>query len=477
VVRVIVGSIILVLCAATGLAAEWWPRFRGPNGSGVCADGDFPTHFGPDQNVIWKVALPVGHSSPCIWGDRIFLTGYANRRLETLCLDRRDGQILWRRPVAVQRIEQTSGLGTPANATPATDGERVYVYFGSFGLLCYDLAGNELWRFPLPPPLVQHGSGTSPIVAGGLVLLACDQDVDACLLAVDCRTGRPVWRAPRPDARRGFCTPAIWHDGQRDLVILPGTLRVAAYDLAGGREVWTAFGLPNEICSSPVMGGGLLFVNGWTQHSGVTRLPSFQSLLDKADADHDGRISRQEAPPGVARAQFPYADANKDGLLTREEWESLAAIFAKSENALLAVRPGGEGNVTATDVAWKQTRGLAYVPTPLFYRDRLYVVKNGGRLSCFNAATGAALFLEERLGAAQDYYSSPVAANGKICVASQSGKITVFAAADSLTILARNDMGEPVMATPAIVGNRLYLRTAGHLYAFGDSGENDKVTR
>ena len=227
-------------------------------------------------------------------------------------------------------------------------------------------------------------------------------------------------------------------------------------------------GLPNEICASPVMGGGLLFVSGWTQWAGTTRLPSFQSLLDQADANHDGKISRDEAPPGPARMHFPYADANKDGQVTREEWESLAAIFAKSENALLAIRPGGQGDVSTPQLAWKQTRGLPYVPTPLFYRERLYLVKNGGLASCFNATNGVALFQEERLGAVGDYYSSPVAAHGKICVASQSGVVTVLAATDSLTILAQNKMGEPVMATPAIVGQRLYLRTKSQLYAFGE---------
>src|SRR5262249_42487470 len=166
-----------------------WPQFRGPGGLGVAQEGmKLPAQFGPAKNVVWKTALPSGHSSPCVWGDRIFLTGFdkKTKKLETLCLDREKGRILWRRTVPAKELEKVHTSNSPAASTPATDGKRVYVYFGSYGLLCYDLKGKELWKKPLPTPKTRFGSGTSPVVVDGVVLLKC-QGQQAALLALKAR--------------------------------------------------------------------------------------------------------------------------------------------------------------------------------------------------------------------------------------------------------------------------------------------------
>jgi outer membrane protein assembly factor BamB len=445
-----------------------WPQFRGPAGSGVSLDGNIPVHFGPSSNLVWKTALPSGHSSPCIWGERIFLTGFENSELQTLCLDRANGRILWRRAVPPGRIERSGRLSNPASSTPAADGQRVYVYFGAFGLVCYDSEGAEQWRKPLPTPLTQHGASSSPVLSGPLLLLVCDQDEGSHLLAVRKSDGTTAWRVERPEFRRGFSTPLVCRVGGRDQALVAGTLRLVAYDLETGREEWSAGGLPNEMCSTPVWADNLIFVAGWTPGAGVPRLPSFQSLLEKNDRNGDGKLAREEAPDGPARAQFAYIDANKDGVLSREEWETMAEIFARSENALLAIRPGGKGDVTATHVVWRQKRGLPYVPSPLVYQGRVSLIKNGGLVSCFKTTDGAALFQEERVGVLGDYYSSPVAAGNKVCLASQQGVLTILVAGDQLNVLARNNLGEEVLATPAIIGNTLYVRTAGHLFAFSE---------
>ena len=157
--------ILGVLAAAAPLPAEStsnWPQFRGGGGLGVAAEGKAPVEFGPKKNVIWSVELPPGHSSPCIWGDKIFLTALDKTHLETLCLDRKDGRVLWRAAAPAEKIEPTHRIASPASPTPATDGERVYVYFGSFGLLAYDFVGKEVWRKPLPPPVVEFGASSSP---------------------------------------------------------------------------------------------------------------------------------------------------------------------------------------------------------------------------------------------------------------------------------------------------------------------------
>ncbi len=181
------------------------------------------------------------------------------------------------------------------------------------------------------------------------------------------------------------------------------------------------------------------------------------------------QLSQSEAPQGPARQHFQYIDANKDGQITREEWDSMKGIFSMARNSVMAVTPTGSGNVSSTHVLWSQTRGLPYVPTPLYYNDRVYLIKNGGILSCYNGTNGSPIFTEERIGALGDYYASPVAANGKICLISQQGIATIIAAADELKVLSRNQLGEPVMATPAIIDKTIYIRTRSTLYAFSNN--------
>jgi outer membrane protein assembly factor BamB len=444
-----------------------WPQFRGPAGSGVGAS-DFPVHFGPQQNLLWKSSVPPGHSSPCIWDDRIFLTGFEKGKLAVACLSRSNGGLLWQRQCEPGEIERGARLSDPATATPATDGVHVFVYFGSLGLLAFDFSGNEIWRKPLPVPVTQHGPGTSPVLAGDLLLLSCDQDVGSHLLAVKKADGSTIWKAERPGFRRGFSTPLPWPPDRPEQVILPGTMRLVSYNLTDGTERWSASGLPNEMVASPTAGDGLIFVAGWTFGSGVSRMPEFEKLLAEGDASHDGRLTREEAPAGPARQHFPYIDADKDGAITREEYAAIARIFDESKNVAMAVRPDGRGDVTATHVVWQATRGLPYVPSPLYYDGRLHLVRNGGMASCLDAKTGEYFYRDERLGPFGDYYASPVAAAGKICAASQPGVIVIYRAGPKLEVLAQNDLKEQILATPAIADGKLYVRTLSALYAFGE---------
>lgn len=459
-------SLLLLICRIGFGEEARWPQFRGPGGAGVGA-GDIPTFFGPKTNLLWRTSLPPGHSSPCIWDECIFLTGFANGELQVVCLNRGNGKLEWRRALRPGKIERSAHLSDPATATPATDGTNVFVYFGSFGLAAFDFAGNAVWQKPLPIPITQHGAGTSPVVTEQCVILNCDQDTESYLLAVDKRNGQTFWKIDRPGFKRGFATPLLWPaNGPREVVIA-GTLRLVGYDLETGRENWSVGGLPNEIVTTPVCGEGLIYVAAWTSGSGVARMPAFDGLLAQGDADHDGKLTRAEAPVGPAKQHFLYMDANKDGFVTRAEYETIAAIFDKSKNIALAVRPGGHGNVTETNVVWKHSRGLPYCPSPLYYEHKLYLVKNGGLATCLNAETGAPFYEEERLGALGDYYSSPVAANGKICVISQGGVAVIYRADEALDVLARNPLDETVVATPAIVDGKLYVRTGSAVCAFG----------
>ena len=468
-------SLLSVLCALPVLEAgeppSNWPQFRGPGGLAVAADDLAPVHFGPQSNVVWKIELPPGHSSPCLWGDRIFLTGLNAGKLETLCLNRGEGKVLWRRVVPADKLEPTHRLASPACPTPATDGRIVVSYFGSYGLLAHDLDGVERWKMPLPAPVVEFGTGTSPIIEGGRVILICDQDEGSFLLAVDIRTGKTAWRTERPEFRRSFASPFVWrHDGAAELIV-PGSIWLRSYDLATGRERWSFAGTSRVANSTPTAGDGLLFSASWNiggdPGERITMEP-FASFAREHDKNQDGTFSRDELPAGPIRDRFSQMDVNKDGVVLQSEWEMMREMFAKAGNAMLAIKPGGKGDITATHLAWKSTRSLPYVCSPVFYRGRLYTLKNGGLASCYEAKTGRALYQDERLDAAGDYYASLVAANGLIYAASQKGVVTAWNAGDALKVLARNDLGEQVMATPAVVDGQIFVRTEKHLYCFGE---------
>lgn len=459
----------LLLPASTVIGAtHQWPQFRGLGGSGVAEQGNPPIHFGPGSNELWRVAVPSGASSPCVWGDFIFLTAFNEEKLETLCVDRQRGEIKWRQPAPAAQIEKFHPTeGSPASGTPATDGQFVVSYFGSCGLICHDFSGREKWRLELPTArqAADFGSGTSPIIAGSLVLLNRDQIKGSELLAVDLRSGRIVWRADRSDLNSSFSTPVVWQQKDHEEVVLPGYLEMRAYDLKSGSERWRVRGLPTGVCTTPVVGEGMLFFAGWSPGKD-SPMPTFDSIAAKEDADKDGVITYEEVSQGMKNFFTSY-DRNHDKRITREEWESFAAALARGDNSVFAVRPGGQGDITQTHVAWKQTRGLPYVPSPLYFRGNVYLVKDGGMVSCFNARTGEPVYQQERIGALGNYYASPVAADGRIYVASVNGVLSVLDAGETPQVLGRADFKERLVATPAIVDTKLYVRTADHLWGFG----------
>ena len=447
-----------------------WPQFRGPNASGITTGAHPPVNIGPTNGVAWTVEVPWAPSSPIVAGRRIFLGTYADGELQTRGYDRLTGQLLWIASVKPEKIESFHDTeGSPAAATPATDGRHVVNYFGSFGLICYDPDGKELWRHPLA--LAKSGggfgSGTSPVIAEDLVLVNRDQDMNSSLLAVDVETGKTVWETARPDSSGSFGTPIIWrHEGSEE-VVMPGSILLKGYDLKAGLERWSVEGVTSFAVTTPVAGDGLLFFAGWAPGKSDSPWPSWETFLAQHDKNKDGEITFDELAP-AERAFGRAADMNHDGKITKEDWDILATRTAKSENIVVAVRSGGRGNITKTHVAWKFNRGLPYVPSPLLYEGRLYLVKDGGLLSSFEAKTGKQFYLQERLDAPGSYYASPVAADGRIYLASLHGTLTVIkAGGDKPEILHQADFGDRIFATPALVGPNLYLRTRTKLFAFG----------
>jgi outer membrane protein assembly factor BamB len=464
----------LVAGSTPAINAEeaWWPQFRGPNAAGVSDSAKPPVEFGPGTNQLWKVAIPAGSSSPCIWRDRIFLTAFDDGKLWTLCLKRSDGTLLWKRDAKAEQIEEFHPTeGSPAASTPATDGERLVSYFGSCGLICYDLEGQELWRHALPTAVTagSFGSGTSPLIAKGLVFINRDQASDCSLLAVNLKSGMKAWQTARPDVAQSFGTPIHWRNDGVDEIVMSGSFKLKGYDVNTGKERWSLAGLPSMTCTTPVLGGDMLYFAGWSPSKAENPIPSFQQLAAQSDANKDGTITWEEAKAAGADAWFKVLDVNKDGVQTAEDLEAMNEHVARGENVLIAVRPNGKGELSGEAIAWKQLRGLPYVPSPLYYQGRVYLVKDGGLVSSFDAKTGEIFYQQERLGTRGSNYASPVAAAGKIYMASLEGVMTVLKAGGSKPeTLHQADFGERIAGSPALIDNKVYLRTASALYAFGE---------
>jgi outer membrane protein assembly factor BamB len=469
---VLIVAITLSAMRAASGAESWWPQFRGPNASGVSESARPPVAFAPGTNQLWKTAAPSGASSLCIWRDWIFLTAFEGGGLETVCYQRSDGRVLWKRDAHADTVEEFNAEeGSPAAATPATDGKRVVSYFGSCGLICYDVKGKELWRHALPVAETTggFGSGGSPVLAGGLVLVNRDQARTCSLLAVDLETGVTTWEAQRPDVTQSFGTPIVWKNDGADEVVMSGSFKLKGYDLKTGTERWTLGGVSSFTCTTPVLGDGLLFFAAWAPGKDPGSYPTFEQLAAQADKNHDGVITLEEAKAAGFASFFKAFDANGDGQITAEDIELVKARLAKGENVLIAVKSGGHGELSADQVAWKQTSGLPYVPSPLYYQGRIYLVRDGGMVSSFDAKSGAPYYQKERLvDAGGNYYASPVAADGRIYFTSLNGRVSVVEAGGAQPkILSHADFHERICATPALVEKTLYLRTASALFAFG----------
>ena len=358
---------------------------------------------------------------------------------------------------------------SPASPSPVTDGSNVYVFFGDFGLLSYDAAGEERWRLPMGPFNNQNGHGSSPILAGGMVVLICDQDTNGFLVAVDAATGKVRWVAPRPDSTRGYATPALYQpkDGPAQLIV-PGAFQIDAYQLATGEPIWHVRGTAWQLKSVPLIDGDTIYVSGWETGGDTEQppdVPSFAETLKTYDKDGDGKLGRDESP-WKNRNSFLDADLNRDGFIDEREWNFYRARRT-AQNNIVAIRAGGHGDVTDTHVLWRYRKSIPNVPSPLLYNDVLFLMKEGGVLTTLDPKTGA-VYKQARLsGALGNYWSSPVGADGKVFVASQEGKVTVLKAQAKWEVLETNDLGEEIFATPAIVDGRIYLRTRSTLYCFG----------
>jgi outer membrane protein assembly factor BamB len=439
---------ILAVVAITGLgmaASEPatdanWPGWRGADSTGVSSETNLPTEWGGDKNVLWKTPIPGrGHSSPIIWGNRVFLTtaiegevipdakapvhmvpgpggkmevfkhpdslgADKKHTFAVLSLDRDTGKVLWQRTAYEGRVyDDRHKKSSYASPTPVTDGKLVYAYFGTEGLFAYDFTGKLAWKFdPGKIATVGMGVATSPVLYENLLILQVDEQIgdSSYIVGLDKKSGKEMWRTSRKGVEVSWATPVIVR-GARTELVTSGNEFIIAYDPSNGKEVWRADGLKSNAIPSPVYGHGMVYVS----------------------------------------AGYP-------------------------KKVVYAFKLGGNGD-TASQIAWKYEKGTAYVPSPILYGDYLYLTTDKGLITCLDARTGEVKYEGGRPPAAASYTASLVAYENMLLQVSDDGDAVLVGAGPEHTVVRVNPLGEPVYSTPAIAAGRIFIRGDKHLYAIG----------
>ncbi len=409
----------VLLVAAAALLATWgrgeeWPEWRGPRRDGSSRETGLPVKWSEAENVAWKTPLPgKGHSSPIVWGERIFVTTAEPKELRRilLCVDARDGKVLWSRDVLTAPLEKINNLNSYASSTPTTDGKHVYVAFQDrdrMFVACYDFEGNKVWEQRPGKFFAQHGFCSSPLLYKDTVILNGDQDSrpkgPAYIVALDKATGGERWLAHRPVGVRSYVPPVIFDAAGKKQLMLSGSQCVASYDPDTGKQLWIVDGPTEQMAASLVMADGIVFVTGG----------------------------------------FPTLH-------------------------LMAIRPDGEGNVTKTHVLWhepKNPKAVSYVPSPLAYKEWFFVVSDGvvgggSHLTCLEAKTGKVVWTEKL---SRHQSASPVLADGLMYFPDDDGITHVVKAGPRFELVAKNPLGDQCFASFALSRGRIYIRSLKGLW-------------
>ena len=465
----------LILCAvlliAPGLVtsslAQDWSRFRGPNGAGLAPDTGYPVEFGPTRHMRWRVAVRPGKSSPVLSRRHIFLTAFDGGALYTQCFDRETGRLVWEKAEQPARREDAHILNEPSAATPVTDGENVYVFFRDFGAISYDAAGAVRWKRAMGPFSNRMGAVTSPIIAGSSLVLVLDQFDRSSIVALSLASGEVQWATPRTEMD-SWATPVLYQRaGVAPQIVTAGGGEYGGHAIASGERLWTHKGLAPAIVASPVLVGDTVFGFGY----GYDATMPFAEALTRMDRDGDRRISVEEAgTSGISAWVIGIAKriGDSDGFVTESEWNTAwADVVAPSSLVAVALDRDASGRITPREL-WRYVKSfVAVVPSPLVLDGLVYTVKNGGILTVLSAETGAVV-KTGRIGTTPASYSaSPVAAEGRIYLANEEGSILVLRPGKDWSVIAANEIGEPIYATPALVDGRIFVRGHTSLFAFG----------
>jgi len=389
-------------------AGQEWTRFRGPNGSGLSGAGTIPSVW-TGEDIKWKAPLPgPGHSSPVLWGRRLFLTtgDEHTNRLWVLCLSADQGQVLWQEGLPLSRYH-THPFNTVASGSPALDERRLYVCWSEperLVVTAFEHDGHRAWEKDLGPFSSQHGGGASPIVYGDKVILADQQDGPSFWIALDAATGQPRWKTPRRSAEANYSTPCLYQPeaGKPELIFTSHAHGISGVDPDTGAVLWELGRVfDKRVVSSPLVAGGLIVA---------------------------------------------------------------ACGSGEGGNYLVAVRPGEPAANRKPELAYTVRRAAPYVPTSISVGELLFLWGDDGVVSCLRAASGQVLW-QERLG--KHFFSSPVCVAGRLFGVSSTGEVFVLAASDQFRLLARYPLGETTHSTPAVADGRMYIHTAKHLICIG----------
>jgi outer membrane protein assembly factor BamB len=405
-----------------------------------------PAAIAPDRNLLWSVKVPKGSSSPVVAGGLVFLTGHEGDSRLVLCHDAKTGRLLWQRTFAITRGDSFNPRHGPTTPSAASDGSRVFVFLPEVGLLAFAHGGQELWRASLGPFTSVQGLASSPVSVDGKVVLLVDTPQDAHVVAFDAETGRVAWKVDRPQ------------------VIVAGAVELTGYSAATGERLFWAHGVSAFPTGPPFVNGDSVYT---LEPPGGVQWPPFGEPRVRFDANGDGRIAIEEATkdPFWARSLdgIDRNVGNRDGVVTAEEYD--VADGSPDDGGLVRTRLGGRGDLRKSHVVWRQERGATGLTGALHYRGVLYVVRNA-IVSTYDPETGRLLGQERVKDAPGEYYASPVAGDGKVYLVSLEGKVSVLEAGAPWRLLATGDLGEPVVATPAIADARLFIRTETTLFAF-----------
>ena len=401
-------SLFLFLIVAAANADENWPGWRGPRGDGTVRGApNLPVDFDIAKDTVWKTKIPgVGHASPVIWEDRIFLVSAdeESQARSLMCFDRISGEIKWSKGVLQSPFEDIHRLNSRASSTPVTDGERIFVSFldgEKMFVAAYDLEGNQLWQQRPGVFSSKHGYCSCPVLWKNMVIVNGDHDGEAYIVALDQKSGETIWKTERPNKLRSYCTPIIREIDGRTQLILSGSESVASYDPENGTQHWVIDGPTEQFVAS---------------------------------------------------------------LVYNEDLNLLFMTCGFPQKHMLAIRPDGSGNVTKTHVVWRDTAGASYVPSPIAIGDYFLVVADNGVASCFVAETGERHWRERLPGG---HSASIIAANGLAYFISDEGIVSVLKPGPEFKVIAQSEVGENVYASPAVYGDQFFIRGEEHLFCIG----------
>ena len=486
-------SLALVLVnLATTAQADDWQQFRGPNCSGVSTGSKpLPAKFSATENVRWSAKVGDGVGGAVIADGRVFVNGMTTEETVSLfAFDAATGKKLWQRDWKTGPLSEVHASNSQASATPAADADRVYFYFSTLGLLAVDAkTGDDVWKQNLPTPffIFKWGPGMSPVLYKDLVLFSQDDDLNPAFYAFDKVTGKLRWKDARNDMAVNYSHPVICTVDGRDEIVLAGTGRVIGYDPETGKRKWFAKVLLRNIKTTPVSIDGVVYIsvqsgaiaNQWlVSVDQDEKAGNKDNKLDKAEIQKF--VGTQKIPDEFLKKTFDRGDANKDGFLEGPELDNAFLDpdnFAggsyknlgdsAAEQFILAVRGGGEGDVTKTHLLWKHpTKNTDHIVSPFITDGRMFLVKEGGISTVFDTKSGKPLRSPKRVGNGGSYLASPVFGDGKIYLASENGKVTVLKNDADYEELELNDVGETIIASPAIADGGLFIRTRTHLYCF-----------